>query len=131
MATRRRPGAETEAYYRRHNVKQRRARLPFTDRTVPNNLGVAANLDLPAIRINATLAAVTAQRKVAAGQVTLYVNGAPRATIGVGSRTAVGNLVAGDLVHLRIVNGFVGVDEIRFFGNHDQEINRTKINANG
>lgn len=127
----RKPGAETEAYYRRQNVKQRRSRIPLTDRTVPSTLGVAANLDLPAARINATLAAVTAQRKVAGGQVTLYVNGAPRATIGVGSRTAVGNLLAGDLVHLRIVNGFAGVDEIRFFGNHDQEITRTKINASG
>lgn len=98
---------------------------------MPSTLGVAANLDLPAIRIGATLASVTAQRKVAGGQVTLYVNGAPRATIGVGSRTAVGNLVAGDLVHLRIVNGFAGVDEIRFFGIHDNEISRTKINASG
>ena len=129
MATRR-PGAETEAYYRRQNVKQRRSRIPLTDRTVPATLGVAANVDLPAARINATLATVTAQRKVAAGTVSLYVNGVLRAAI-LGSRTAVGNLVAGDLVHLRIVDGFVGVDEIRFFGAHDNEISRTKINANG
>lgn len=126
----RRPGAETEAYYRRQNVKQRRSRIPMQDRTVPATLGAAANVDLPAIRIGATLASVTARRTVAAGQVSLYVNGALRAVITT-ARTAMGNLVAGDLVNLRIVNGFAGVDEIRFFGIQANEIARTKINASG
>ena len=129
MATRK-AGAEREAYYRRQNVKQRRSRIPMTDRTVPSNLGVAANLDLPAVRIGATLANVTASRVVAAGNVSLFVNGVLRAAI-LGSRTSVGNLVTGDLVNLRIVDGFAGVDEVRFFGNHDNEIARTKINASG
>ncbi len=99
----------------------------MTDRVLPAATG--PNHDLPAVRINATLAAVTAQRmNNPGGAVDLFVNGALRATIGP-SRTAMGNLNAGDLVHLRIVVGFTGVDEIRFFGNHDQEISRTKIYA--
>lgn len=130
MATRR-PGAETEAYYRRQNVKQRRSRIPLTDRTVPSTLGAAANVDLPAVRINATLATVTAQRmNNPGGQIDLMVGGVLRVTIGA-TRTAAGNLVAGDLVNLRIVNGFAGHDEIRFFGIQGNEIARTKINAGG
>ncbi len=118
---------ETEAYYRRQNVKQRRSRIPITDQTVPAATG--PNHDFPAVRIGAGLAAVTAQRiNNPGGQVDLFVNGASRATIGT-SRTAMGSLAAGDLVHLRIVVGFTGVEEIRFFGNHDQEISRTKIYA--
>jgi len=49
-------GAETEAYYRRQNVKQRRSRIPLTPQTIPPN----ATLDLPAVRINEALADVTA-----------------------------------------------------------------------
>jgi len=117
-------------YFRRQNVKQRRSRIPLTDRTVGPTLGVAANLDLPAVRIDAPLDSVQVQRaKNTGGQIDLMVGGVLRTTIGAG-RTAAGNLAAGDLVNLRIVNGFVGVEEIRFFlGGHNNEIARTKINA--
>lgn len=101
----------------------------MTDRTVPSTLGAAANLDLPAVRIDAPLDTITVQRQNnQGGQIDLMVGGVLRVTVGA-TRTAAGNLAAGDLVNLRIVNGFAGVEEIRFFGNHDNEIARTKINA--
>jgi len=101
----------------------------MTDRTVPSNLGVAANLDLPAVRIDAPLNSVTVQRIANQGGVLHFmVGGILRAVIGA-TRTAAGNLAAGDLVNLRIVDGFGGVEEIRFFGIQDNEIARTKINA--
>lgn len=196
-----------EAYFLRRHVKQRKTRIPLTDRTVPGNLGVAANVDLPAVRINAPLASLTAQRRVVDGNLSLFVGGVLRAEIkpvgtfvldaaggtwndtgdstirltqnvpaafptsgdvylwnGVGfetyaytgvtgtdltgvtptlsqdfsganarlgERTDIGSLAAGDLVNLRIVDGFAGVDDIRFYGIQGNEIARTKINASG
>lgn len=118
---------ETEAYYRRQNVKQRRSRIPLTDRTVP--AGTGGNLNLPAVRINAPIANVTVRRmKNQGGQIDLIVGGVLRTTIGA-TRTAAGNLAAGDLVNLRLVTGFSGVEEIRFYGTQGNEIARTKINA--
>lgn len=118
--------AQTEAYYRRQNVKQRRSRIPLTDRTVPANTG--GNLDLPAVRVNATLASVTVQRmNNQGGQIDLIVGGAVT-TIGA-TRTAVGTISAGDLVNLRLVTGFTGVEEVRFFGAQGNEIARVKVNA--
>lgn len=122
--------ARSEENYRvRHNVKQRRSRIPLTDRTVPSTLGAAANLDLPSVRINAPLNAVTVQRmNNQGGRIDVFVGGGSVATVGA-TRTAMGNLAAGDLLNLRIVDGFAGVEEVRFFGNQNQEIARTKINA--
>ena len=114
-------------YLLRHNVKQRNSRIPFTDRTVPS--GTGGNLDLPSVRIDAPLNAITVQRIAnQGGQIDFMVGGVLRATVGA-TRTAAGNLAAGDLVNLRLVTGFSGVEEVRFFGNDDQEIARTKINA--
>lgn len=126
-------GAETEAYYRRQNVKQRRSRIPLTPRTVPSNLGVAANLDLPAVRINAPLANVTAYRENnQGGRIDVFVGGALRVTLTAKpTRAAVGLLNAGDLVNLRIVDGFAGSEIVRFFGNDGNEIAWTRINASG
>lgn len=121
-------GAQTEAYYRRQNVRQRRSRIPLTDRTVPANTG--GSLDLPPVRVNAALASVTVQRmNNQGGQIDLVVGGVPT-TIGA-TRTAVGNIPAGTLVNLRLVTGFTGVEEIRFYGVQGNEIARTKINASG
>lgn len=118
---------EQLGYYRRQNVKQRRSRIPLTDRTVPALTG--GNLDLPAVRINAALNSITVQRmNNQGGQIDLMVGGVLRATIGA-TRTAAGNLAAGDLVNLRLVTGFTGTEEIRFFGIQDNEIARTKING--
>lgn len=118
---------EQLAYFRRQNVKQRRSRIPLTDRTVPTNTG--GGLDLPSVRIDAALNSVTVQRmNNQGGQIDFMVGGVLRVTVGA-TRTAAGNLAAGDLVNLRLVTGFAGVEEIRFFGIDDNEIARTKINA--
>lgn len=121
---------DTEAYYRRQNVRQRRSRIPLTDRTVPGNLGVAANLDLPTVRINATMASVTVQRmNDNGGRIDFMVNAI--ATTLTGARSAPGTLTVGDRVGLRIVDGFTGWEEVRFYGADDNEIARTKIYASG
>ena len=200
-------GAETEAYYRRQNVKQRRSRIPLTPRTVPSTLGVAANLDLPAVRIQYPLVGITASRENVGGNVSVFVGGILRVEItprgvytlaaagatwndvgdtvvrltgnvpaafptagtvylktgagttaytytGVagtdltgiapplaqdysgakatlGAAATVGSLAAGDLLNLRIVDGFAGSDTIRFFGSDRTEIAWTRINASG
>jgi hypothetical protein len=119
---------ETEAYYRRQNVKQRRSRIPLTDRTVPANTG--GSLDLPAVRVNAPLAGVTVQRmNNQGGQIDVVVGGVATA-IGA-TRTAIGIIAAGDLVNLRLVTGFSGTEEVRFYGIQGNEIARTKIHAAG
>lgn len=122
-------GAETEAYYRRQNVKQRRSRIPLTPQTIPPN----ATLDLPAVRINAPLAAVTAYRENnQGGQIDVLVNGVAALTLPAKpTRGALGDLAAGDLVQLRIVTGFAGVELVRFFGRDGNEIAWTRVNALG
>ena len=122
---------ETRAYYRRQAVKQRRSRIPLRIRKIPSTLGVAANLDLPAARIDATLVGVSAFRENnQGGQIDVFVNGVFRVTLTAEpTRASVGTLNAGDLVNLRVTNGFQGVEVIRFYGSDDNEIAWTKINA--
>ncbi len=124
-------GAETEAYYRRQNVRQRRSRIPLTPQTVPANTG--GNLDLPAVRISAPIAGVTAYRENnQGGQIDVIVGGSSVLTLPAKpTRGSVGLLNAGDLVNLRLVTGFSGSEIIRFFGADGQEIGWTRINASG
>lgn len=114
---------ETEAYYRRQNVRQRRQRIaiPLTHRPL------FEDVDSYPFRVEEDLGAVTCHRENTQGTLTILINGAGTGPIQQKpARGSLGNITAGMVLQLR-ATGAVRHDIVRFYGPQGNEIGWTKI----